>query len=281
MFLLSYSSPVNFTEAHSLGYTFYDIFFKLRYCSKQEENKIINAISKMQEVGWFVSSRGEWHLVVCIMSKSPEDFKKSLDKVLEILGEKVIDYDFFIVIEASQLQYKEVLEDTGSKKPKNTYLGKQAEIKLKKADATILEKLATNCRCSLVDLAEQTNLTIERVRYAIKKLENLGIIQAYKPLINTNKLGYIWNIMLIQFHNCPEKKKQEFMDFLKNLKQVFYIVKGVGNWSLMTEFHTKNIQELDNIRSIISSKFENIIRDERLVQVINEHKCVFLPKLNV
>jgi hypothetical protein len=87
--------------------------------------------------------------------------------------------------------------------------------------------------------------------------------------------------MLIKFNYCSDEKQKEFINFLKSQKQVFYLVKGVGNWSLMIEFHTKDTEEFDNIQRIIKSKFEKIIRDERIIQVLKEHKCIFLPDINV
>jgi DNA-binding Lrp family transcriptional regulator len=267
---------ITYIDVSSLGYTFYDIFFKLKYCSQEEESRIINSISDMPEVGWFISTRGEWNLGVCVMAKNPEEFNKILGRVLEILGNSTLDYDFFIVIGASQLPYKEILEDFNIKP---TFLGKKENIKLNKKDIKVIKGLANNARESIIALSSKTKLSIETVRYSIKKMENAGIIQAYKPLIDTIKLGYLWNIMLIKFNYCSEEKQKEFIDFLKNLKQVFYIVKGVGNWSLMVEFHTKDTEEFDNIHGIISSKFEKIIRDERIIQVLKEHKCIFLPEI--
>ena len=88
-------------------------------------------------------------------------------------------------------------------------------------------------------------------------------------------------IAVISYSNCSKQKKEEFIKFLKDLKQVFYLVKGVGNWNLMIEFHTKEPQELDNIRTTISTKFKSIIRGEKIIQITKEHKCIFLPNITV
>lgn len=267
---------ITYIDSKSLKYTFYDIFFKIKYCTTKEEKNLIELIKKVPEAGWFVSSRGEWNLIICLMAEDPIKFNSYLENILEILGDKVIDYDFFIVIDASQMLYKEILGEL-SDKFKQTYLGKDLDIKLKISDYKILRGLAVNSRIPLIDLAEKLKLSIEGVRYSIKKLENLGIIQAYKPLLDISKLGYLWNIILIKFNYCTENKKEEFIEFLKSQKQVFYLVNGVGNWEMMIETHTRNIQELEEMRKLIASKFENIIRDERVIQVIKEHKCVFIP----
>lgn len=186
--------------------------------------------------------------------------------------------DFFIVIEASRLPYKEILEDD---EVKPTFLGNKENIKLNKNDIKIIKELARNARMPIIDISSKTKLSVETVRYSIKKLESSGIIQAYKPQIDVIKIGYMWYMMLIKFNYCSETKQKEFIDFLKRQKQVFYIVKGVGNWGLTIDLHIKNIEEFDEIHSLISSKFEKIIRDERIIQILKEHKCIFLPEINV
>src|SRR3989344_375252 len=273
-------SFITFIDVKSLGYTFYDAFFKLKYCSQEEEAEIIQSISQMPEIGWFISTRGEWNLVICMLAKSPEELNETLDKIMKILGNKVIESNFFIVIEASQMPYREALDDF-TPNMKSIYIGNPQKIVLKKFDVKILKYLSDNCRFSIVDLAGKMRSTIEKVRYSIKKMENVGIIQAYKPLLDHTKIGYIWDIMLIQYSNCSKQKKEEFIKFLKDLKQVFYLVKGVGNWNLMIEFHTKEPQELDNIRTTISTKFKSIIRGEKIIQITKEHKCIFLPNITV
>jgi len=86
--------------------------------------------------------------------------------------------------------------------------------------------------------------------------------------------------MFIKFNYCSDEKKKEFIEFLKNQRQVFYIVRGVGNWGLTIDLHTKNAEEFDEIHRVISSKFEKIIRDERIIQIIKEHKKIFLPDID-
>jgi len=271
------SSFISFIDIQRLGYTFYDVFFKLKYCTLEEEKEIIEKIKNMPEVGWFVSTRGEWKLVACVMAKSPIQFHEILDKILDSISEKVLEYDFFIVISASQLPYKRVYNAPIESYSEQTYLGKREDVQLSKLDLLVLGNLAKNSRISRIELSDKTGESLEKIRYSIKKLESSRIIQAYKPLIDVSKLGLSWHMLLIQFNYCSSSKRKEFIDFLKNQKEVFYTVTGVGNWSFMVEFHVKNPEELDNIQREIS-RFDAIIRDDRMMQITKEHKCVFFPE---
>lgn len=266
---------ISFIDTQRLGYTFYDVFFKLKQYTKTEENRIIREIKKLSEVGWFISTRGEWKLVVCMMAKNPADFNESLEKIINILGDKIIRHEFFIVLDAQQLPYKKLLDAPKENYHKQTYLGKNNEVNLKRSDYNILSELSKNARIPQNELVEKTGLTLEKVRYSIKKLEKSGLIQAYKPLINIFKAGYSWHLMLIQFNFTEDKTK--FISYLKSLPEVFYIVKGVGNWGLMVEFHTETLEEFGNVHDNILAKFEGLIANESIVQVTDEHKCLFYP----
>jgi DNA-binding Lrp family transcriptional regulator len=271
-------SFISYIDIQRLGYTFYDLFFKIKYTSQEEEQRIIDEVKKMPEVGWFITTRGEWRFVICIMAKNPMEFKDILDKILNILSYKSVEYDFFIVLEAIQLPYREVYYDESHKQSKLSKLGRTEEIKLNQLDLGILSILSQDARITLTNLAKRLDSNIDKVRHSIKKLEKSGIIQAYKPLIDVSKFGYSWHLMLIQFKYCQDKEKKEFIEFLKSLPEVFYIVQGVGNWSLMVEFHIKELDDLNRVHNKIASKFEDIIQDERIIQVMKEHKCTFYPE---
>jgi DNA-binding Lrp family transcriptional regulator len=268
---------ISFIDIQRLRYTFYDVFFKLKQYSKEEEKRVIEEINSIPEVGWFVSSRGEWKFVVCFMAEDPAKFNSALAKVLRILGDKMIRYDLFIVLDAYQLPYKEVLNAPKASYSKQTHLGKKQDIEMKDTDLKVLEVLAKDARIPKNVLAEKTGLTLEMVRHSMKKLEKSGVIQAYKPLLDVGKAGYSWHIMLFQFNYSTDKEKEEFLNFLKNESKVFYIVKGVGNWSLMVEFHTRTLDEFSTITDTINSKFEKLIANEAAMQIVKEHKCVFYP----
>ncbi|MBT3406430.1 AsnC family transcriptional regulator [Candidatus Woesearchaeota archaeon] len=269
---------VTYIDLQRLGYTFYNVFFKLKHFSKSDEKRVFERIKDMPEVGWFVKSRGEWKLVVCLMAKDPSEFDKSLAKVMDILGNRVIRYDFFIVIEAHQLSYKAVLDSPKEEFPIQSLLGNPEPLILKKNDLLVLKELSQNARITKNELSKESGLTLEMVRHSMKKLEKSRLIQAYKPILDVSRVGYSWHIMLIQFQYSSEKRKKKFVNFLKNQLEVYYIVKGVGNWGLMIDFHTKTLEDFNMIQDKINDEFEDLIGDEVVFEVLKVHKCTFFPE---
>ncbi|RLG09257.1 hypothetical protein DRN73_10185, partial [Candidatus Pacearchaeota archaeon] len=148
---------------------------------------------------------------------------------------------------------------------------------LSENDIKVLKVISNNARLSNVDIARKTKMTLEKVRYSLKKLERDKVVQGFKPLLNLSKLGYLWHLMFLRLKSSTEKQKKELIDYLKSLPEVFYVVKGVGNCNLQIEFQTKDLDELEKVKDTIATKFSNLIADEKTVQLIEEHKCTYFP----
>jgi Lrp/AsnC family transcriptional regulator, leucine-responsive regulatory protein len=207
---------ITYVDTQKLGYTFYNILIKLKYMTNQEKEKIVNRLKAIANVSWLSSFQGEWQMIVCILAKDVGEFSMYLDEVLTSLKGKLLDYNFFIVISASQLGYKKI---HSMSKGSYNYLAKISTRNpsyLPVNDLKVLKVIANNARLSTVDIARKARLTIEKVRYSLKNLEKDKVIQAYKPLLNVFKLGYLWNVMFIRLKSSDEKEKVQWEERLKH-----------------------------------------------------------------
>ncbi len=96
------------------------------------------------------------------------------------------------------------------------------------SDRRILLELDDNCRSSLNQIGKRVRLSKEVVNYRIKRLEDLGIIQGYRAVIDFSKLGIQSYRMYLKFQNTSQTKEQEIIDFLKNNKRVWWLGRATG-----------------------------------------------------
>lgn len=268
---------ITYIDTQKLGYTFYNILIKLKYTTKEDRVKIVDKLKKISNVVWVSSFRGEWHMIVSILAKDVGEFSMFLEQVLSSLKGRLLDYNFFIVISASQLGYKKIHSGDEKGYDYHAKVGHKDLANISRNDLKVLKVLANNAKMSNVDIAKKTRLTIEKVRYSLKKLEREKVVQGYKPLVDVSKLGYLWHIMFLRLKSSSEERKEEMVSFLKGLPEVFYVVRGVGNCNLMVEFQTKTVDEFEKVRDIISTDFRDMIADEKTVQLTEEHKCTYFP----
>jgi len=268
---------ITYIDTQKLGYTFYNILIKMKYTTKEDKKRIVNKLIAIPNVVWISSFNGEWQMIISVLARDAGEFSMYLDEVLNALKGKLLDYNFFIVISASQLGYKKIYNSAKGTYNYHAKVGQKDLANLSDNDLKVLKILANNAKISTVDLARKSKLSIEKIRYSIKKLEKEKVVQGYKPLLDISKLGYLWNVMFFRLKTSSEEQKEEMTDYLKKLHEVFYVVRGVGNCNLMVEFQTKTADEFEKVKDNISTRFSNLIADEKTVQLIEEHKCTYFP----
>lgn len=268
---------ITYVDTQKLGYTFYNILVKLKYTTKDEREKIVKRLSSISNVAWLSSFNGEWQMIVSILAKDVGEFSIYLDEVLTALKGKLLDYSFFIVISASQLGYKKIYDEIKGSYEYHAKIGPESQVKLSRNDLKVLKIISNNARIQTVDIARKARISIEKVRHSLRKLEKEEVIQGYKPLMDVHKLGFRWNVMFLRLKSIKEEQKEEMIEYLKALPEVFYVVQGVGNCNLMIEFQTTSSKEFEDVKEKVSNKFSNIIADEKTVQLTEEHKCTYFP----
>ena len=216
-------------------------------------------------------------MIVSILAKDVGEFSIYLDEVLTCLKGKLLDYSFFIVISASQLGYKKIYDKVKGSYEYHAKIGPENPVKLSRNDLKVLKVISNNARLPTADIARKAKISIERVRYTLKKLEKQEVVQGYKPLMDVSRLGIRWDVIFLRLKSIREEQKEEMINYLKELPEVFYVVQGVGNCNLMIEFQTSNSKEFEDVRTKIGNKFSSIIADEKAVQLIEEHKCTYFP----
>jgi|SRR3989339_384485 len=268
---------ITYIDTQKLGYTFYNVLVQLKYGTKKDKEKRVEKLKKISNVVWISSFQGKWDMVVSILAKDAGEFSMYLEQILGSLKESLLDYNFFIVISASQLGYKKIHSGADETNNYHAKVGHKDLVRLSDNDLKVLKLLANNARMSNVDIARRAKISPDGVRYCLNKLEGKKVIQGYKPLLDISKLGYLWHIMFLRLKISDEKQGEEFIGFLKNLPEVFYVVRGVGNCNLMVEFQTKTLDEFEEVKDAFTSKFGDMIVDEETVQVTDEHKCSYFP----
>jgi len=150
-------------------------------------------------------------------------------------------------------------------------------IDLDNIETKILNELTKNAQLSLTDLGEQLNLTARQVSYRIKKLQEAGIIEAFRSEIDITKLGYHDYKVYIFLKEFSLRKP--ILNYLYNNPNLICIDTTTGESHLELEFHLKHIDELHKIIQDVSTQFPNAIRNYYHVSVKKVHKWNYLPQV--
>ncbi|MER2107322.1 MAG: Lrp/AsnC family transcriptional regulator [Solibacillus sp.] len=99
-------------------------------------------------------------------------------------------------------------------------------------DMQILRLLAENSRIQWKDLGKQIHMTGQAVGNRIRKLEEIGVIQAYTVLLDEMKLGLSYTAFVTVYMTTPNHKG--FIHFLQDRDEVLeaHRVSGDGCYHL-------------------------------------------------
>jgi len=168
--------------------------------------------------------------------------------------------------------HKRPIEEGGAR------IGYGGFYELQQVDYLILRELSGNARLTSDQLARTLKINIKTVKEHIDRLNKEGVIVGFKPLIDMNKLGYQWHLVLFKLKYVDPVTRKQFTEFLKTIPQTFFVVNGVGNWNMQVEFYCKDDNQYNEVMTkIFPEQFHGFIKSKIELRIIKEHKCVWYP----
>jgi DNA-binding Lrp family transcriptional regulator len=260
-------------DEKSLGYFRCACLFQLKGASKKKEKEFFNHIIKHKFTSYFGPIIGKWNAVFDVLYKNSEHLTEIIKK---------IEVQFSSYIENFVLVSNAIEQEAFQTKILGTISPERKEIKSEKAkideiDKKILKLLTKNSRIEYKELSQKINMTANAIKYRIKNLEKVGIIQGYTISINVNKLEYEWYNLQIKLTSPNEEKIKEF---LRKNKKVIYFYKSLGNekWDFDIGLTIKNSGELREFILKFRELFGNSTKINDLYLITEELKSNALPQ---
>jgi Lrp/AsnC family transcriptional regulator, leucine-responsive regulatory protein len=134
-------------------------------------------------------------------------------------------------------------------------------ISLDDKDREILTMLIENAKISAKDISSKIDSPITTVYSRIKKLEDLGIIKGYKPILNANKLGRPTTAFIfVSFTYRPpgienDLDQREVAKRVGRFPEVQEVHIITGDWDFLIKIKEKDVNEVgkfvvDKLRTV-------------------------------
>ncbi len=152
---------------------------------------------------------------------------------------------------------------------------KQLFVDMDRFDERILRELKLNGRLSNVELAERIGLSPSATLRRVHELERNNVIQGYRAVLNSNKLGIGFiAYVTIGLSNHSKKSQLSFEDQIMEAKEVIecHNVTGANEYLLRVEtadlssykrFHSDVLGEIPQVNSITTLVVMETPKDER------------------
>ncbi len=268
-------------DHEKLGFHLYTIFLKTRSVSLEQEKKIITGLCKIKEVIFVSTCSGNWDFWIETYAESLETFNTTLASVATAMGPELIDYKTMISIKDYK-RYKPLPESyfLGTRLEKtHMYVPKPGKATIDETDYKILKTLELNSRMGVVELAKKCSITIDIVRYRLKKLVSSGVIIGFDIDVARGITEYYLQLLIIRLQNYNTKNERRFSGYLATHPSVRFASKAAGSQEVMLELLTKSMDELNSFVKEIRHTFTDIITTYEIIAVDREYKDCRVPEI--
>jgi len=119
-------------------------------------------------------------------------------------------------------------------------------------DAKILELLQRDGRMKRSDVAEEVDLSISAVSERMRKLEERGVIQGYRAIVDAKRL-HLDITAFIRVSVDGSEKYADFVDRVTDMEEVLEVHSITGAGSHVLKVRTKNTTALERFLSQIQA----------------------------
>ena len=129
-------------------------------------------------------------------------------------------------------------------------------MKIDEKDKQLLSLLQKNCKLSLRELSQITEMRETTIFARIKKLENEGIIKEYRAILDPKVIGKnVLAFVLIKYDPSAGIKQREVAEKIANLPEIQEVHIIAGDWDMIAKVREKDVENLgkavlDKIREI-------------------------------
>jgi len=137
-------------------------------------------------------------------------------------------------------------------------------IKIDLKDRKILYELDLNSRLSISQLSKKVGLHKNAVRYRIKRLENLNVINNYYTIVDSYKLGYKCLKFLATYQNITSAIKKDIINHFTSSKMTWVVNTIEGEFDLDVIFWINDMNQFYSFWEKTLSLYGQYLRDQIL-----------------
>lgn len=246
----------------ALGKDTFTMFLKFNQ-DIYKDKRIMNYFREYEFVDWLITLSGDWDLFVEFVFKDLEHMTQIINQITSEFKNQLNTYE--VLFSNQPIKVEHLIPDfyKDLKLPELEKSERKFEsYKTDKVDKKLLSLLASDSSLNSVVIAEKLNLTLDVVRYRIKKLVSSGIIIKFFPELALDKLGYQEYLCKIKLRNSSQLESDKIKLELRTNFNVTYAFFDVISSSFVFVCAFKSPNQIDTLLRSLRSKFSEVIESQ-------------------
>jgi DNA-binding Lrp family transcriptional regulator len=146
---------------------------------------------------------------------------------------------------------------------------------LDELDLKILRSLNKNARKSFRDIARELGISLSTVSHRVKRLEENGVVRAYVPAIDAQRIGY--DLVVIIGVRIAHGKLIDVQQRIARDPRVFGVYDVTGEWDSMILARFRDRDELnDFIKDMVGLEHVERTSTQLVLNTVKEERRVVL-----
>ena len=265
--LLGYITVIDYSK---LGYSSIRVYFKFHNITPEQQKNLEEDLIKDKEVWWLVTLEGPWDVGYAMAVKNILDFYEYWDKIMKKYRQFISKR--LIVPYTHIKQYPKSYIISKKNTDPGTLVGASKETQpFDNLDLLLLKLISDNGRIHLLEMANKLKTSPQVIKYHLKKMEKVGIIQGYRALIDVSFLGYRYYKSYINLLHTEKIKELEY--FCLQHPNILNVNRTIGGRDFEIELQVKSFDEFESIMNEIRTEFAGMIDDFEFVIAREEKKA--------
>ena len=155
-------------------------------------------------------------------------------------------------------------------------LEKKPKVDLK--DRKILSLLTENSRMTLNQIASKVLLSRDAVRYRIQRLQKLGVIQQFVPLLDFQMFAYNRYHLFLQLEEMADAEQEKLLKEFAEHPAVVSVIEYSDNFDAEIVLLCRNVFEFDRFFTDVMNKHHDVIDDYIILERVKGYCNRLLPQ---
>ncbi len=139
------------------------------------------------------------------------------------------------------------------------------QVSLDVYDRKLLFALAQNCRLPYSYIAKQVGLSRDAVRYRLHRLQEQGVVQGFRTLVDIDRLGFLNVHLFLQLNQPGVEVERTLVETFKAYSFVRAIIKFSGKYDFELAIVARDMKDCERIISTIVTDCGDSLQDYTLL----------------
>lgn len=242
-----------------LGYKTYKVYVKILNVKPGLEESFVAYLLEDKHVIHCLKTEGAFDYSATVAIQSIQELDEFLMGLKNKFKELIRDYWVSILVYSKVFKLSKLLLGEKKEWPKiEKYSSEGKTASIDEEDKKVLRSLAQAANLPMLELARKTKLSIDIVKYRLKKLSKT-MVSGYRIMLNLNKLGVYHYVVMLRLRQASHKDEERLVSWCALKSNVMYCSKRIGYFDFEINAAITDINNLNEFMAELKKDFSEII----------------------